>query len=65
VAVGARSHPSAQLTRFLCRGVSSQVNILEDDAIRQGMKEYSAWPTFPQVYIGGEFYGGADILIGA
>jgi glutaredoxin-related protein len=40
------------------------VNILEDDAIRTGMKEYSQWPTFPQVYIGGEFYGGCDILIG-
>ncbi len=30
-----------------------------------GMKEYSQWPTFPQVYIDGEFYGGADILIAA
>ena len=40
------------------------MNILEDDAIRTGMKEYSQWPTFPQVYIGGEFYGGCDILIG-
>mmetsp|Transcript_11433 Transcript_11433/g.15589 ORF Transcript_11433/g.15589 Transcript_11433/m.15589 type:complete len:180 (+) Transcript_11433:105-644(+) len=39
------------------------VNILEDDQIRQGMKEYSAWPTFPQVYIDGEFFGGCDILI--
>lgn len=40
------------------------VNILEDDAIRSGMKEYSSWPTFPQVYIDGEFYGGCDIMIG-
>jgi len=39
------------------------VNILEDDAIRSGMKEYSSWPTFPQVYIDGEFYGGCDIMI--
>ncbi|KAI8469145.1 MAG: glutaredoxin subgroup II [Monoraphidium minutum] len=39
------------------------VNVLEADAIRSGMKEYSAWPTFPQVYIDGEFYGGCDIMI--
>lgn len=37
------------------------VNILEDDNLRQGMKEYSAWPTFPQLYIDGEFFGGCDI----
>ena len=41
------------------------VNILEDDLLRAGMKEYSAWPTFPQVYIDGEFYGGCDIMIAA
>jgi glutaredoxin len=40
------------------------VNILEDDQLRSGMKEYSQWPTFPQVYIGGEFFGGCDIMIG-
>ncbi|GMH33621.1 hypothetical protein BSKO_01455 [Bryopsis sp. KO-2023] len=39
------------------------VNILEDDLLRSGMKEYSQWPTFPQVYIDGEFYGGCDIMI--
>jgi monothiol glutaredoxin len=37
------------------------VNILESDALRQGVKEYSNWPTFPQLYIKGEFIGGADI----
>mmetsp|Transcript_59948 Transcript_59948/g.190434 ORF Transcript_59948/g.190434 Transcript_59948/m.190434 type:complete len:108 (-) Transcript_59948:89-412(-) len=41
------------------------VNILEDESLRQGMKEYSNWPTFPQVYIDGEFYGGCDIMIEA
>lgn len=41
------------------------VNILEDDLLRNGMKEYSAWPTFPQVYICGDFYGGCDIMIAA
>ena len=40
------------------------VNVLEDDSLRMGMKEFSQWPTFPQVYIDGEFYGGCDILIG-
>ena len=39
------------------------VNILADERLRSGMKEYSQWPTFPQVYVGGEFVGGADILI--
>jgi monothiol glutaredoxin len=39
-------------------------NILEDNELRQGIKEYSNWPTIPQVYINGEFIGGSDILIG-
>jgi len=39
------------------------VDILETDLLRQGMKEYSQWPTFPQVYIDGQFYGGCDIMI--
>ena len=37
------------------------VNILESDELRQGVKTYSNWPTFPQLYIKGEFVGGADI----
>lgn len=37
-------------------------NILEDDGIRQGIKEYSDWPTVPQLYVNGEFIGGCDIL---
>ncbi|PNH02964.1 Monothiol glutaredoxin-S14, chloroplastic [Tetrabaena socialis] len=41
------------------------VNILADDRLRSGMKEYSQWPTFPQVYINGEFFGGCDIMIEA
>lgn len=39
------------------------VDILEDGEIRQGIKEYSNWPTIPQVYIDGQFVGGSDILI--
>jgi monothiol glutaredoxin len=38
-------------------------DVLEDYEIRQGIKEYSNWPTIPQVYINGEFIGGSDILI--
>ena len=39
------------------------VDVLADYDIRQGIKEYSNWPTIPQVYIGGEFIGGSDIMI--
>lgn len=39
------------------------IDVLADYDIRQGIKEYSAWPTIPQVYINGEFIGGSDILI--
>ena len=39
------------------------VDVLADADIRQGIKEYSQWPTIPQVYINGEFVGGSDILI--
>jgi len=38
------------------------VNVLEDDGVRQGIKEYSEWPTIPQLYVKGEFIGGADIM---
>lgn len=37
-------------------------NVLESPAFRQGIKEYSDWPTIPQLYVGGEFVGGCDIL---
>jgi monothiol glutaredoxin len=39
------------------------INVLDDPEIRQGIKEYSNWPTIPQVYIDGQFVGGSDILI--
>ncbi|PZO44009.1 MAG: Grx4 family monothiol glutaredoxin [Leptolyngbya sp.] len=39
------------------------VDVLADADIRQGIKEYSNWPTIPQVYVNGEFLGGSDILI--
>ena len=39
------------------------VNVLEDEGIRAGIKEYSNWPTIPQLYIKGEFIGGSDIML--
>ena len=44
------------------KGVTT-VNVLEDDEIRQGIKEYSNWPTIPQLYVKGEFIGGSDIMM--
>ena len=38
------------------------VNVLEDESVRQGIKEYANWPTIPQLYVKGEFVGGADIV---
>jgi len=39
------------------------VNVLEDAEVRQGIKEYSNWPTIPQLYVKGEFIGGSDIMM--
>jgi monothiol glutaredoxin len=38
------------------------INVLESDALRQGIKDYSSWPTIPQLYVKGEFVGGCDIV---
>lgn len=38
------------------------VNVLDDDLVRQGIKDYSNWPTIPQLYVAGEFIGGSDII---
>ncbi|MBL9059852.1 MAG: Grx4 family monothiol glutaredoxin [Mangrovicoccus sp.] len=44
-------------------GVSyADVNVLEDETIRQGIKDFSEWPTIPQLYVKGEFVGGCDIV---
>lgn len=44
-------------------GVSYRdVNVLADDGVRQGIKEFSDWPTIPQLYVKGEFVGGCDII---
>ncbi|GAA4035054.1 Grx4 family monothiol glutaredoxin [Sphingomonas rosea] len=45
-------------------GVSYEtVDVLQDQEIRQGIKEYSDWPTIPQLYVKGEFVGGSDIMM--
>lgn len=36
--------------------------VLQDDEVREGLKEYSDWPTYPQLFVGGELVGGADII---
>jgi monothiol glutaredoxin len=38
-------------------------DVLSDESIRQGIKEFSNWPTIPQVFVGGEFLGGSDIVV--
>ena len=39
------------------------VNVLEDEEVRQGIKDFANWPTIPQLYVNGEFIGGSDILM--
>ena len=39
------------------------VNVLDDEGVRQGIKEFSNWPTIPQLYVKGEFIGGSDIMM--
>ncbi len=39
------------------------VNVLDDEEIRQGIKQYANWPTIPQLYVNGEFVGGSDIMM--
>ena len=38
-------------------------NVLEDESVRQGIKDYANWPTIPQLYVDGEFVGGSDIMM--
>jgi monothiol glutaredoxin len=39
------------------------INVLEDDEVRQGVKDFANWPTIPQLYVKGEFVGGSDIMM--
>ncbi len=51
----------AQLLQFL-QIEAQDVNVLDSDELRQGIKDYSNWPTIPQLYVKGEFVGGFDIV---
>src|SRR5437588_6207518 len=55
---------SAQVVQILNELIPAYetVNVLQDAAIRDGVKEFSSWPTIPQVYVNGEFVGGCDIV---
>ena len=56
------SHRAVQILRHY--GVDfASANVLEDMSIREGIKEYSNWPTIPQLYVAGEFIGGCDIMM--
>lgn len=46
-----------------CGAEFDTVNTLLDEEIRQGIKEFSSWPTIPQLYVNGEFVGGSDIMM--
>ncbi len=56
---------SARVVQILnSHGVDYEaVDVLEDPDIRQGIKEFSNWPTIPQLYVGGQFVGGCDICV--
>ena len=56
---------SAQVVSLLDRHLDqyTTVDVLQDPEIRQGIKEFSSWPTIPQLYVGGEFVGGCDIVM--
>lgn len=56
---------SAKATQILneCGVEYAYVNIFEDPEIREKLKEYSNWPTFPQLYVNGELIGGSDIMM--
>jgi monothiol glutaredoxin len=56
---------SSQVVNALkkCAQRFAYVNILEDPELRAGLKEYSDWPTFPQLYVNGELIGGSDIVV--
>ena len=52
-----------QILKANCVTGFKTFNVLEDEAVRQGIKEYDNWPTIPQLYIKGEFVGGSDIMM--
>jgi monothiol glutaredoxin len=56
---------SGQVVQILgaCKAKYISVNIFEDPELRETLKDYSNWPTYPQLYINGELVGGCDIII--
>jgi monothiol glutaredoxin len=65
---GVRGAPQCGFSATVCRILDglipsyATVNVLADPALRDGIKQFSAWPTIPQLYVGGEFVGGCDIV---
>eukprot|EP00899_Mesostigma_viride_P019581 jgi/Mesvir1/27624/Mv07356-RA.1 len=51
----------AALLKYVCK--IDAVNVLENEGVREGMKAFSKWPTFPQLYVKGKFVGGCDIVL--
>jgi monothiol glutaredoxin len=56
------SATAAEILKRCGVGDYLSVNVLADPAIREGVKTYANWPTIPQLYVGGEFVGGCDIM---
>jgi monothiol glutaredoxin len=56
------SSAAAQILKACGVNDFHSVDVLQDSAIRQGIKEYANWPTIPQLYVNGEFVGGSDIM---
>ena len=56
------SATAAEILRRCGVNEYASFNVLENDELRQGIKEYSSWPTIPQLYVDGEFVGGCDIM---
>ena len=56
------SHAAVQMLSACGADNFFSVNVLADPEIRQGIKDYSQWPTIPQLYVNGEFVGGCDIM---
>jgi len=54
---------AVQILKACGVGDLKTVNVLEDEEVRQGIKEFANWPTIPQLYINGEFVGGSDIMM--
>lgn len=66
---GNPSEPRCKFSRKVVQALNEaglefgSFDILSDETVRQGLKEYSNWPTYPQLYVKGEFIGGCDIVL--